>query len=132
MPTAINEESEESVRPMETLAEQVARDDGSSLATKQLLQVEQDFEKLNVAPRFLQEDLVPVDVMDISDTDSDMEEEEEGQAQRQQLGEAASKSFCKAGVKQDSKAVLKTLEEKIAKYKRFLDKAKAKRFSAVR
>ncbi|XP_039367837.1 nucleolar GTP-binding protein 2 [Mauremys reevesii] len=102
---------------------------------KQLMShVRQNFGKINVATHFLEEDLVPVDMSDIDKMDSDPsggEEEEEEEAQQQNLAEADFNSHGEAA-REGSKAVIKILEEKIAKYKKFLDKAKAKRFSAIR
>ncbi|NXJ88792.1 NOG2 protein, partial [Corythaixoides concolor] len=105
---------------------------------KQLMShVRQNFGRINVAPQFSEEDLVPVDVLGFDETDSDsageeeQEEEKEENEQRQDPVEEESQPTV-PGAKQSSKAVLKALEEKIAKYKKFLDKAKARRFSAIR
>ncbi|NXC31803.1 NOG2 protein, partial [Campylorhamphus procurvoides] len=100
-------------------------------------QVRQNFGRINVAPQFSEEDLVPVDVPGFDETDSDscgeeeQEEEKEENEQNQNLGEEESE-VAAPGARESSKAVLKALEDKIAKYKKFLDKAKAKRFSAIR
>ncbi|XP_074782306.1 nucleolar GTP-binding protein 2 isoform X1 [Athene noctua] len=99
--------------------------------------VRQNFGRINVAPQFSEEDLVPVDVPGFEDTDSDAsgeeeeEEEKEEDEQHQDLVEEESQ-LAVPGARESSKAVLKALDEKIAKYKKFLDKAKAKRFSAIR
>ncbi|XP_066494800.1 nucleolar GTP-binding protein 2 [Tiliqua scincoides] len=123
--TSQREETTGEATESEVLAEQTTRDDCPSVATKwPLSHVRQNFGKLTVAPQFSQEDLVPVDVLDADETDSELEEEKGKEEECCQLGQP--------GTKQDSKAVLKSLEDKIAKYKRFLDKAKAKRFSAIR
>ncbi|KAF1549608.1 Nucleolar GTP-binding protein 2, partial [Eudyptula minor] len=105
---------------------------------KQLMShVRQNFGRINVAPQFSEEDLVPVDVPGFDETDSDssggeeQEEEKEENEQHQDSVEAESQLAVPGG-RESSKAVLKALEEKIAKYKKFLDKAKAKRFSAIR
>ncbi|KAM6235361.1 nucleolar GTP-binding protein 2 [Spheniscus humboldti] len=105
---------------------------------KQLMShVRQNFGRINVAPQFSEEDLVPVDVPGFDETDSDssgeeeQEEEKEENEQHQDSVEAESQ-LAVPGARESSKAVLKALEEKIAKYKKFLDKAKAKRFSAIR
>uniref|UniRef100_A0A8C3RSX8 Nucleolar GTP-binding protein 2 n=1 Tax=Chelydra serpentina TaxID=8475 RepID=A0A8C3RSX8_CHESE len=103
---------------------------------KQLMsRVRQNFGKINVATQFLEEDLVPVDMSDIDKMDSDPsggeEEEEEEEEQQQNLAVDDFNSHGE-GARESSKAVIKVLEEKIAKYKKFLDKAKAKRFSAIR
>ncbi|XP_075577929.1 nucleolar GTP-binding protein 2 isoform X1 [Pelecanus crispus] len=106
---------------------------------KQLMShVRQNFGKINVAPQFSEEDLVPVDVPGFDETDSDSSGEEEEQEEEKQEDEQHQDSveeesqLAVPGARESSKAVLKALEEKIAKYKKFLDKAKAKRFSAIR
>ncbi|RLV96842.1 hypothetical protein DV515_00012416 [Chloebia gouldiae] len=98
--------------------------------------VRQNFGRINVAPQFSEEDLVPVDVPGFDDTDNDSsgeeeEEEKEENEQHQDPGEEELQVAAPAA-QESSKAVLKALEDKIAKYKKFLDKAKAKRFSAIR
>lgn len=101
---------------------------------KQLMShVRQNFGRINVAPQFSEEDLVPVDVPGFDETDSDSpaEEEEEENEQHQDLVENESQVAAQ-GARESSKSVLKALEEKIAKCKKFLDRAKAKRFSAIR
>ncbi|NXN76585.1 NOG2 protein, partial [Himantopus himantopus] len=105
---------------------------------KQLMShVRQNFGRINVAPQFSEEDLVPVDVPGFEETDSDssgeeeQEEEKEEDEQDQDSVEEESQ-LAVPGARESSKAVLKALEEKIAKYKKFLDKARAKRFSAIR
>uniref|UniRef100_A0A665TDX5 Nucleolar GTP-binding protein 2 n=1 Tax=Echeneis naucrates TaxID=173247 RepID=A0A665TDX5_ECHNA len=70
-----------------------------NLVQKILANVRQNFGKINVAPEFSEEDLVP-------------EEEPNGN--------------------KSSREVIRELDEKIAKYKQFLDRAKSKRFSAIR
>ncbi|XP_061870480.1 nucleolar GTP-binding protein 2 isoform X2 [Colius striatus] len=105
---------------------------------KQLMShVRQNFGRINVAPQFSEEDLVPVDVPDFDETDSDSCGEEEQEAEKEEnephqdsVEEEAPLAVPSA--RESSKAVLKALEDKIAKYKKFLDKAKAKRFSAIR
>uniref|UniRef100_A0ACB8FRI4 Uncharacterized protein n=1 Tax=Sphaerodactylus townsendi TaxID=933632 RepID=A0ACB8FRI4_9SAUR len=120
------EESGETVGSMETPSEQAVTDDCPSPTTQwPLSHLRQNFKEIRVAPYFSQEDLVPVDASDGNETDSDLEE-------GGQLQEADSEPSGKADSRQDSKAALKALEEKIAKCKRFLEKAKAKRFSAIR
>ncbi|XP_072211365.1 nucleolar GTP-binding protein 2 [Excalfactoria chinensis] len=105
---------------------------------KQLMaNVRQNFGRINVAPQFSEEDLIPVDVPGFDETDSDLpeeeeqEEEEEENEQHQDSVEEESEPTVESG-RESSKAVLQALEEKIAKCKKFLDKAKAKRFSAIR
>ncbi|KGL89044.1 Nucleolar GTP-binding protein 2, partial [Charadrius vociferus] len=105
---------------------------------KQLMaHVRQNFGRINVAPQFSEEDLVPVDVPGFEETDNDssgeeeQEEEKEENEQHQDSVEEESQ-LAVPGARESSKAVLQALDEKIAKYKKFLDKAKAKRFSAIR
>ncbi|NWH93093.1 NOG2 protein, partial [Aegithalos caudatus] len=116
-------------------------EEGSSTNTeiRQLMsQVRQNFGRINVAPQFSEEDLVPVDVPGFDDADKDSsgeeeqeEEEKEEDEQHQDPGEEELQ-VAAPSAQESSKAVLKALEDKIAKYKKFLDKAKAKRFSAIR
>lgn len=106
---------------------------------KQLMaNVRQNFGRINVAPQFSEEDLIPVDMPGFDETDSDCpeegeqeEEEEEENEQHQDSVEEESQPTVPSA-RESSKAVLQALEEKIAKCKKFLDKAKAKRFSAIR
>uniref|UniRef100_A0A8D3DMR0 Nucleolar GTP-binding protein 2 n=1 Tax=Scophthalmus maximus TaxID=52904 RepID=A0A8D3DMR0_SCOMX len=80
---------------------------------KILANVRQNFGKINVAPEFSEEDLVP-----------DGDEAEDTEPTTSQTGkETSSKS---------SREVIRELDDKIAKYKHFLDRAKSKRFSAIR
>ncbi|KFW00772.1 Nucleolar GTP-binding protein 2, partial [Fulmarus glacialis] len=105
---------------------------------KQLMShVRQNFGRINVAPQFSEEDLVPVDVPGFDETESDSsgeeeQEEEKEENERHQDSAEEESQLAVPGARESSKAVLKALEEKIAKYKKFLDKAKAKRFSAIR
>ncbi|XP_018412743.1 PREDICTED: nucleolar GTP-binding protein 2 isoform X1 [Nanorana parkeri] len=106
-----------------------------------LSQVRQNFGKIKVASEFFQEDLVPVEVdgmSDISDLDSLEEEELSGEEKEDQLTNTVHKDNSteltnpQQAEKESSKTLLKDLDDRIAKYKKFLDKAKAKRFSALR
>uniref|UniRef100_A0A8D0EUN7 Nucleolar GTP-binding protein 2 n=1 Tax=Strix occidentalis caurina TaxID=311401 RepID=A0A8D0EUN7_STROC len=119
-------------------AEPAEEKNNADTEIKQLMShVRQNFGRINVAPQFSEEDLVPVDVPGFEETDSDAsgeeeeEEEKEKDEQHQDLVEEESQ-LAVPGARESSKAVLKALDEKIAKYKKFLDKAKAKRFSAIR
>ncbi|XP_042295688.1 nucleolar GTP-binding protein 2 [Sceloporus undulatus] len=119
----------EDVGLTESPAEEAGSDDRPALAaTWPLSQVRQNFGKLNVAPQFSQEDLVPVDVLGADETYSEPEEEEGEEAEEEQ----PHGQFRRPASGQDPKALLKSLDEKIAKCKKFLEKAKAKRFSAIR
>lgn len=108
---------------------QAGSDGCASVAPKRPLpQVPQNYEKITVTSQFLEEDLVPVNILGISETDSGSEEEEEEEEQSSPQG----KPTCEASPREGPKIVLRSLDEKIAKYKRFLEKAKARRFSAIR
>nr|AAI54311.1 Gnl2 protein [Danio rerio] len=105
--------------------------------------VKQNFGKINVAPEFSEEDLVPVempDMMDASgseDEENEEEEEEDEDKAEEETGEqqeeesSVSDSTPKAG-KKSTQEVNKEMDEKIAKLKHFLDRAKSKHFSAIR
>ncbi|XP_042649452.1 nucleolar GTP-binding protein 2 isoform X2 [Tyto alba] len=124
--------------PVTSTVEPAEEKSNTDTEIKQLMShVRQNFGRINVAPQFSEEDLIPVDVPGFDDTDSDssgeeeQEEEEEENEQHQNSVEEESQ-LTVPSAKESSKAVLKALDEKIAKYKKFLDKAKAKRFSAIR
>uniref|UniRef100_G3TLD5 Nucleolar GTP-binding protein 2 n=1 Tax=Loxodonta africana TaxID=9785 RepID=G3TLD5_LOXAF len=107
---------------------------GANLEMQQILaRVRQNFGKINVAPQFSGDDLVP---LEMSDTDEEPESfsAEEGEEQEQQgdQEEESCQESQEEHVENDTKAVIKALDEKIAKYQKFLNKAKAKKFSAVR
>uniref|UniRef100_G3PKJ0 Nucleolar GTP-binding protein 2 n=1 Tax=Gasterosteus aculeatus aculeatus TaxID=481459 RepID=G3PKJ0_GASAC len=91
-------------------------------------QKEQNFGKINVAPEFNEEDLVPVEMPDLDlDSGSDEpvgEEEEEAASSAAPAGNANSNK--------SSREVIRELDNKISKYKHFLDRAKSNRFSAIR
>lgn len=137
---AIPEEHEEKQQRQQRQKEQVQ---------KILSHVRQDFGKINVAPEFSEEDLVPVEMPDLglsdfsgSDGEEDGEEEEEdreedGTTLEPEDGEAeksgpTTTQTGKANSNQSSREVIRELDEKISKYKHFLDRAKSKRFSAIR
>ncbi|XP_062395314.1 nucleolar GTP-binding protein 2 [Sardina pilchardus] len=112
---------------------------------KMLSSIRQNFGKINVAPEFTEEDLVPVEMPDLADLSgseggNDDEEDEEG-------GEEGDDGEDKGGEKEDeekpeeeagrsktkgAREVNKEMDEKIAKLKHFLDRAKSKHFSAIR
>lgn len=115
---------------------------------KILSSVRQNFGKINVAPEFNEEDLVPVEMPDLdisgseaeddeAEEDGEEEEEEEAEGVKEEEGEQeagsepAAEESAVAG-KKNSKQVLRELDDKIAKYKQFLARAKSKRFSAIR
>lgn len=106
--------------------------------------VKQNFGKINVAPEFSEEDLVPVEMPDMMDAsgsedeeNEEEEEEEDEEKAEEETGEhqeeesSVSDSTPKAG-KKSTQEVNKEMDEKIAKLKHFLDRAKSKHFSAIR
>lgn len=112
---------------------------------KIIASVKQNFGKINVAPEFSEEDLVPVEMPDLPDSCSSDEDdepreekdikentnaEESGEAEEGKELHVAGHSD-RAGAK-STREVNKELDEKIAKLKHFLDHAKSKRFSTVR
>ncbi|XP_036888427.1 nucleolar GTP-binding protein 2 isoform X2 [Sturnira hondurensis] len=112
---------------------QSSRCDASSEMQQILARVRQNFGKINVVPEFSGDDLVPLEMSDIDEElgDSSAEEEEE-QEQPGDSGDEYSLEPQEEHMENDTKAVIKALDEKIAKYQKFLNKAKAKKFSAVR
>ncbi|KAF3692192.1 Nucleolar GTP-binding protein 2 Autoantigen NGP-1 [Channa argus] len=112
---------------------------------KILTNVRQNFGKINVAPEFSEEDLVPVEMPDLdmcdfsgSDNEDDSEEEQDGEKDETtvELAEGETESTTpqtgKAKSNKSSREVIRELDEKISKYKQFLDRAKSKRFSEIR
>uniref|UniRef100_F7ANI9 Nucleolar GTP-binding protein 2 n=1 Tax=Ornithorhynchus anatinus TaxID=9258 RepID=F7ANI9_ORNAN len=135
---------EAAAAPQETAAE--AQPDEDSEMRQLLARVRQNFGRINVGPEFSGEDLVPLEMPDFDD-ESDFDEEEaeeekeeetkeeeedgEGQQPQRSLAEPPAAPHAEETA-MDSQAVLKALDEKIAKYQKFLNKAKAKKFSAIR
>ncbi|XP_028281817.1 nucleolar GTP-binding protein 2 [Parambassis ranga] len=117
---------------------------------KILSNVRQNFGKINVAPEFSEEDMIPVEMPDLdmpdlcgTDGEEESEEEEDEGGDKEETGvEAAdgevevsdplTSESNKANSKKSSREVVRELDEKIAKYKQFLDRAKSKHFSAIR
>lgn len=102
-----------------------------------LARVRQNFGKINVVPQFSGDDLVPLEVSDIDEelesfSEDEEEEEEEGQEPPGDEEEGSCPESQEELAGSDTKAVIRALDEKIAKYQKFLNKAKAKKFSAVR
>uniref|UniRef100_A0A3Q1FZ31 Nucleolar GTP-binding protein 2 n=1 Tax=Acanthochromis polyacanthus TaxID=80966 RepID=A0A3Q1FZ31_9TELE len=138
-PNAITEKTEE--QQQQQKKEQVK---------KILANVRQNFGKINVAPEFNEEDLVPVempdlDMSDLSGSDDEEDREEDEGTDKQEDGTSVEPAdgeteACQPTTSQNDKAngnkssreVIRELDEKIAKYKQFLDRAKSKRFSAIR
>lgn len=106
--------------------------------------VKQNFGKINVAPEFSEEDLVPVEIPDILDPswsededEQDEENVEDEEKVEEQIGEQQEEksSVSDSPTKAEKKStceVNKEMDEKIAKLKHFLDRAKSKHFSAIR
>ncbi|KAI5947032.1 Nucleolar GTP-binding protein 2 [Manis javanica] len=107
--------------------------DANSEMQQILARVRQNFGKINVAPQFSGDDLVPLEMSDIDEELESFSAEEQEEPERQGDEEEESNSeFQEEHAGNDTKAVIKALDEKIAKYQKFLNKAKAKKFSAVR
>ncbi|XP_012502179.1 PREDICTED: nucleolar GTP-binding protein 2 [Propithecus coquereli] len=108
--------------------------DANSEMQQILARVRQNFGKINVVPQFSGDDLVPVEMSDLEEEleSFSAQEEEEEQEQQEDSEEESYQESQEDHVENDTKAVIKALDEKIAKYQKFLDKAKAKKFSAVR
>lgn len=115
--------------------------------------VRQNFGKIHVAPEFNDEDLDPVEMpdLDLSDFSGSEGEEEDGEDEDEVGGEDGEETAevgpaeeeaeasttttpqsAKAEGNKSSRQVIRELDQKIAKYKQFLDRAKCKRFSAIR
>uniref|UniRef100_A0A8D2I2W3 Nucleolar GTP-binding protein 2 n=1 Tax=Urocitellus parryii TaxID=9999 RepID=A0A8D2I2W3_UROPR len=133
------EETTETVgKGSESVIEGKKEEDSSCNASSEMQQiltrVRQNFGKINVVPQFSGDDLVPVEVSDIEEDLESLsaeEVEEEEQPGEEDEAESYQESLEEPG-QSDTKAVIKALDEKIAKYQKFLNKAKAKKFSAVR
>lgn len=101
-----------------------------------LARVRQNFGKINVAPQFSGDDLVPLEMSDIDgELESLSAEEEEEEEEQEHPGDNEDESYAESQEEctgRTTKAVIQALDEKIAKYQRFLNKAKAKKFSAIR
>ncbi|XP_070821853.1 nucleolar GTP-binding protein 2 [Chaetodon trifascialis] len=135
-PDAISEEHEEQQQRQKEQVQKI------------LANVRQNFGKIYVAPEFSEEDLVPVEMPDLdmsdfsgSDDEGDSEEEEGGEEDGTNIEppdgetEESEPTTVKAGKtngNKSSREVIRELDEKISKYKQFLDRAKSKRFSAIR
>uniref|UniRef100_A0A667ZI24 Nucleolar GTP-binding protein 2 n=1 Tax=Myripristis murdjan TaxID=586833 RepID=A0A667ZI24_9TELE len=113
--------------------EQPENQEGDTMSTEQeriLTSVRQNFGKINVAPEFSEEDLVPVEMpnLDLPDFSGSDGEEEVSEGE----DDAVEDGTDVAPADGDTEVVIRELDEKIAKYKQFLDRAKSKRFSAIR
>lgn len=109
-----------------------------------LANVRQNFGKIYVAPEFNEGDLVPVempdlDMSDVADSDGEAVDEADN-AEKDDIDVTLAAAKTKASKSESTKArkakssreVIRELDEKIHKYKHFLEQAKSKRFSAIR
>lgn len=103
--------------------------------------VKQKFGKINVAPEFSEEDLVPVEMPDVlepsgsedeQDEDNEEDEEKEPSGEPQEEESSVSGLLTTTAEKKSTREVNKEMDGKIAKLKQFLDRAKSKHFSAIR
>lgn len=157
-PDAVSGVLEEQSDSVEAVPEELAKLEQKKKeeVQKMLANVRQNFGKINVAPEFNEEDLVPVEMPDLimddfSGSDSENEDEEEDEEEEEggsdkgakeeginaeptngKVEQSSTTETGKAGSKKGSREVIRELDEKIAKYKQFLDRAKSKRFSAIR
>lgn len=112
---------------------------------KILANVRQNFGKIYVAPEFNEEDLVPVEMpdlhmSDISDSDGEALDEADNNDEKDDINaelaagetEESKSERSKARKTKTSREMIRELDEKIYKYKQFLEQAKSKRFSAIR
>lgn len=109
-----------------------AHSDATSEMQQILARVRQNFGKINVVPQFSGDDLVPLEMSDLDEELESMSEEDE---EPEELQEEEEKFFPEAQEQptgSNTQAVIRALDEKIAKYQKFLNKARAKKFSAVR
>ncbi|XP_062322452.1 nucleolar GTP-binding protein 2 [Osmerus eperlanus] len=151
------EEVKEEVQEMEQVGEASASSEQQAQQQRQrrkqeqlhkiLSSVRQNFGKIHVVPEFNEEDLVPVeaDDLDLADLSGSEEEEEEREEEEGKVedaglapGEGDAETSTSVPGQQPAKAdkssrqVIRELDDKIAKYKQFLDRAKTKRFSGIR
>lgn len=115
---------------------------------KILANVRQNFGKIYVAPEFTEDDLVPVempdlDMSDLPDSDGEEVSEEEDNGEKDGVSvapadgeteepEPTANETAKSKSNKSSREVIRELDDKILKYKQFLERAKCKRFSAIR
>lgn len=128
---------EESESITEKEKEEPGRGGADSEMQRIVARVRQNFGKINVVPQFSGDDLVPLEMSDIDEELESLsaEREEEEEEEQEHQGDEEEESYAKSQEEHagsNTKAVIQALDEKIAKYQRFLNKAKAKKFSAVR
>uniref|UniRef100_A0A3Q3LBZ1 Nucleolar GTP-binding protein 2 n=1 Tax=Mastacembelus armatus TaxID=205130 RepID=A0A3Q3LBZ1_9TELE len=144
----VQEEQPENLDGISDEHEQQQQQRQKEQVQKILANVRQNFGKINVAPEFNEEDLIPVDMPDLDMSDLSGSEVEEGSEAEEdvmedgtnvepadgetEISEPSETHMGKAHDNKSSREVIRELDEKIAKYKQFLDRAKSKRFSAIR
>ncbi|XP_024122706.1 nucleolar GTP-binding protein 2 [Oryzias melastigma] len=150
-PPADLEESMQEDALSSTSAEQEEQQQKKKEQVQKILSnVRQNFGKINVVPEFSEEDLVPVEMPDLDMSDFSGSEAEEDEAEDERLEGDDGKNDAEKSIaetsgatnsqtdtdkekdEKSSKDVIRELDAKIAKYKHFLDRAKSKRFSAIR
>ncbi|KAK5604689.1 Nucleolar GTP-binding protein 2 [Crenichthys baileyi] len=149
-PAAVEIVQDEQTENLNTVSgEQEEQHQGQKEQVQKILtNVRQNFGKINVAPEFTEEDLIPVELPDLdvsdfsgSDVDEDVDEDkgrEEDQPSVEpadgdaDVSEETSPQTRSTKDKKSLREVIREHDEKIAKYKHFLDRAKSKRFSAIR
>ncbi|XP_059808424.1 nucleolar GTP-binding protein 2-like [Hypanus sabinus] len=100
--------------------------------------IRQNFGKINVVPEFSEADLLPVNISEDEDILDEEAKEEEEQGNEDSDGNESTGAELNKLQENNHQCVDKPkqtmwdLDEKIVKYKKLLDKAKAKRFSAIR
>uniref|UniRef100_A0A8C5B8V6 Nucleolar GTP-binding protein 2 n=1 Tax=Gadus morhua TaxID=8049 RepID=A0A8C5B8V6_GADMO len=125
-------EEEVAAMPAEQEAQERCKEKQKEQVQKILAGVRQNFGKISVAPEFNDEDLDPVEMEDEEDAGEEEKEEEQQEEQAAAGGQVGRPSTAAAGVTKGPSNTIRQLDEKIAKYKQFLDRAKSKRFSAIR
>lgn len=127
----VTETASKETEPVIEKKEENSSSDTISEMQQIIARVRQNFGKINVVPQFSGDDLVPVEMSDIDEELESLSAEEE----LEEFPHDDEESFPESQEEttgNDTQAVIKALDEKIAKYQKFLNKAKAKKFSAVR
>uniref|UniRef100_A0A8C6UNR1 Nucleolar GTP-binding protein 2 n=1 Tax=Neogobius melanostomus TaxID=47308 RepID=A0A8C6UNR1_9GOBI len=133
-PDAVSEVQEELPDSVEAVPDELAKLEQRKKeeVQKMLANVRQNFGKINVAPEFNEEDLVPVEMPDLNMDDFSEEEGTNAEPTNGEVEQSATTQTDGAKSNKSSREVIRVLDAKIAKYKQFLDRAKSKRFSAIR
>ncbi|XP_015230234.1 PREDICTED: nucleolar GTP-binding protein 2 [Cyprinodon variegatus] len=145
-PAAEEKVQEEQLENQDVISGEQEQQRQKEQVQKILANVRQNFGKINVAPEFTEEDLIPVEMPDLDlsdfsgsdaeeDVDEDEEEDEPSVDPAEGDAEVSEDTSCQTDSTKGKKSlreVIREHDEKIAKYKQFLDRAKSKRFSAIR